>query len=1825
MIEHWRKIEGGSPLSMTKHVISCLMFFLLLNGIHGLANDLRLITNFGNQASPETHSEPRNFYAYNGLVYFEATVEKNGIWVTDGTEAGTHLFIDDVEFNPVGLLNGNLLFNNLSITNGTHSGTNILAKQSAVEESVQLTSSIVYRNSEGLFRTDGSVEGTILLKDANVTDIICSYSGWVYFTVSEGNGFYVWKTDGTVEGTEKYPALFSGTVRMSEALPNGLFFQNSSFLNSLDYDFSSHEQIYEDLYFPIVFDYIRLGDEVLFQAAGQDLGVELWKSDGTATGTQLVKDITAGGSGSFFSSMVNLGSHVLFIAGSNKKYLWKTDGTEQGTQQVHSTGWYTYSFPVGYTETSVLFLARTSETGLELWVTDGTDSGTFLFFESVSGSDSKNFSNFTKTSNGHYFSLGGNQLWFTDATTDGTHLVKEVHSEPDLYPLSDFYMQDDSLYFRGYDPVNGFEPWISDGTSDGTVLLKDIQSTGNKSSGFLGNETLKGYLYSIYKGNDDFLFETGGSPETNSLSGQYFSLSEVVVSDEAVFLTGVNWSQNEEVAVYQPANNSYTTLFEFGSSSENTHFFPTSSGVYFFHEGGNRPRLYFTDGTIEGTFEHSDLHPSCDSVAPFLGDLLFVEIESDLYAIAPSLNSWQILSSNVLPQLYQCGNHVFFNKEHEYMGIEPCFTDGTVEGTRSLIDLTPGFESSDCSLFTAWKDEVYFVNHGKELWKTDLSEEGTVMITHIDRSTVDRSIEKIVAADNQLFLFIKNQQEDLELWVCKGSETSTYKLSDLGLEWLEEIETIAYGSELYFTDYSFETGRELWSSDGTVAGTRVRFDVEPGPASSFPQKLIAAGNHLYFTAYTREYGRQWWSFCETPDSRINAPERICTGGTDYQAHVDQLGPMGNYVWTISEGTITQGQGTAEIAFSPDGLMDVTLNVEMATGDGCDSQGSQVIAVDDGPLALLDTIQGPDRVCSFEEGVQYAVTPVQNVLEYQWTVPYGAQIVSGQGSAQIVVHFGESEGSVEVAAVNGCGVGAPVTLQVSFYTPPIAAEAGPDQEVCGNSTELNATSIPGITGYWELVSGVGGTIQDIYNPNSEFSGLETELYHLRWVLDHSPCPNSSDDVYITFYPVPSSDVDAGEDIEICENGTYLNAVPPVYGTGMWSCEDASLYIRDPYAPNSYVSGDYESRYTLRWTVYSGTCDPVWDEVILKIYSQPVKVFAGPDWFILDGDSVQLEGRYYPDGYYLWSVESGPSLVSTQFADQTDPETLFTPEGGPGYYKLSLNRSVGNCGSAEASCWVKSGSAYDTPIMITNCSSDPDSQLNTNSFVFKDYLYFFSETDMMRCRGTAETVELFVPNLKRSSSVYVIDQNRVFFVADGKVGESWTGSELWVTDGTPEGTRLVKDIASGSDGSQIGEMILMNDIVYFTTERYDGNKLWRSDGTSIGTYRLVPSNFGLRDFKNLTVMNNTLFFAAADYSHGVELWKSDGTYEGTVLVKDIYPGQNGGLKTNIAPLPFQSHLFFLAYEPDSGLAIWKTDGTSEGTHFVVDVGVSKGFYSSNECLYFSYEEYGLHDYQQLYRSDGSSEGTVELPNVKLYRNSDMFYFNQSLVFCGDYNGQAGLYRLSNDSVEPVLLYNTSWGLSDFQTIGSQFLFEYWKDNESKSELFLSDGTPEGTGLLVDMTPQPQVNTFFDSFSEYAGNLVFQATTRTRSNELWRICTKPDLTMESPEYLCNETQEFQISVPDAGYGALYAWDVDGAEILSGEGTNSLMLRSNGADSVDVHIYVEVLGSCSNQASVQIEYRDIHLEAWFDPESYLPDIDADQNGTINVLDYVLHLGNCL
>lgn len=170
----------------------------------------------------------------------------------------------------------------------------------------------------------------------------------------------------------------------------------------------------------------------------------------------------------------------------------------------------------------------------------------------------------------------------------------------------------------------------------------------------------------------------------------------------------------------------------------------------------------------------------------------------------------------------------------------------------------------------------------------------------------------------------------------------------------------------------------------------------------------------------------------------------------------------------------------------------------------------------------------------------------------------------------------------------------------------------------------------------------------------------------------------------------------------------------------------------------------------------------------------------------------------------------------------------------------------------------------------------------------------------------------------------------------------GLEMWRSDGTPNGTKMVSRLGYNASGSKPGQYTILGNLVMFTVDfnALGGAGLWKTDGTSNGTVRVRQffQNTASGGYlpattpQSLLAMNGLLFFQASD-NYGWELWRSDGTTNGTFLLKDIMPGVNSSEISGMTE--FNNELYFTADDGAHGRELWKSDGTSTGTQLIEDL--------------------------------------------------------------------------------------------------------------------------------------------------------------------------------------------------------------------------------------------------------------------------------------------------
>jgi ELWxxDGT repeat protein len=318
-------------------------------------------------------------------------------------------------------------------------------------------------SGEELWKSDGTATGTVMLKDINGGDSssphhLTAVGNTLYFIANDGtNGEELWKSDGTTNGTVMVKDIKSGS--------------GDGFTESLFHSY----------------DLTAVGNTIYFRADDGTNGEELWKSDGTAAGTEMVNDINSGSGSSIPAYLTAIGNTLYFRAddGTNGHELWKSDGTASGTVMVKDINGGTGNIPYHLTAVgnTLYFSADDSTNGSELWKSDGTAAGTVMVKDINSGSGTSFPYDLTAVGNILYFqaddSTNGYELWKSDGTAAGTVMVKDIGSGNSR--ISTLTAVGNTLYFSADDGHNGSELWKSDGTAAGTVMVKNVNE-GSRSS-----------------------------------------------------------------------------------------------------------------------------------------------------------------------------------------------------------------------------------------------------------------------------------------------------------------------------------------------------------------------------------------------------------------------------------------------------------------------------------------------------------------------------------------------------------------------------------------------------------------------------------------------------------------------------------------------------------------------------------------------------------------------------------------------------------------------------------------------------------------------------------------------------------------------------------------------------------------------------------------------------------------------------------------------------------------------------------------------------------------------------------------------------------------------------------------------------------------------------------------------------------------------------------------------------------------------------------------------------------------------------------------------
>lgn len=1019
-------------------------------------------------------------------------------------------------------------------------------------------------------------------------------------------------------------------------------------------------------------------------------------------------------------------------------------------------------------------------------------------------------------------------------------------------------------------------------------------------------------------------------------------------------------------------------------------------------------------------------------------------------------------------QLTKVGNVIFFKSESTEYGSELWRSDGTEAGTYLVKDIAPGPSNSNIKEMINVNGTLFFVaDDGSQLnglWKSDGTEAGTVLVKYLDSNYLEGLIEV-----NGVLYF----SYGIELWRSDGTESGTWPLCS---EYYTPTPTCAGSFDslanidgtLFFRARSnvLFNALELWKSDGTIEGTVQVKDIYPGDCgsdfcSSAPEEITELNGVAYFVAKNDQYGFALWRSDGTEQGTylVKDVDPINNDVNSYGTSITELTHVGEYIYFSVEGaTLWRTDGTAlgTIPLAAFGGHVRTLTnaagklwfvahddihgIEPWVSDGTVAGTYLVKDINNTPEWNPEKTKSsyPDWFFSIDETVFFPAETVSPVGVRSWDL--WASDGTEAGTIQL-------DPALDPATSNSFGTRDPTSIGTKLF-------------FVNRSTGNSDSSRTGLWTY-DIPTEYAKMVKDINTATGGISigrsiALNNKMYFAGLEYGWSTGPYS-------FYFWQTDGTNEGT--KLIESSVYNEA-----GILLKGGIDKFLKFKNQLLLVVELQDDQRNFQTFLFTYNEKTSQT---ELLMRI----------PDAYDLDEIVVINDLIYYKESFteHAWGPDE--------------------PISGQG---VSIMRSDG---SEEGTISLYS--------RLTWWQDAPDSPKNyTSCYRENDYGVPQSHTDFTKLN------------------------NHVFFnFCDGV-----NGFELWRSDGTPEGTLMVKDIAPTGVDSYGRELV----------------------------YSADP-----RDFMPI---NDTLYFSANTPEHGLEVWRSDGTANGTHLLKDIWPG------TFFDPSCW-------CERPNSSIPWYLTEVNGE-LYFQADNG--------DDYYYLS----------RLWKSDGTEQGTINLkpPGSRLYNIRYLQEYNGDLIFNGsdvkrsypESTLDSGLWKTTgaDSSSLSLLSYNASnpRGISPyddpfkpwkFLEVAGSLLFSATTDAEG-SELWVTDGSVQGTRLLADINPGTNFSGIRHAHN-LNGVVVFEADDGFHGSELYAMKTYWDIEIDikpgSSDNCINFNEHGVIPVVIYGSLEVNVLDID-PDSLTMQGLAIKMAGKSGKYSVD--------------------YRDVNQDGYTDIFAHFEDSDG-------------------
>ncbi len=449
----------------------------------------------------------------------------------------------------------------------------------------------------------------------------------------------------------------------------------------------------------------------------------------------------------------------------------------------------------------------------------------------------------------------------------------------------------------------------------------------------------------------------------------------------------------------------------------------------------------------------------------------------------------------------------------------------------------------------------------------------------------------------------------------------------------------------------------------------------------------------------------------------------------------------------------------------------------------------------------------------------------------------------------------------------------------------------------------------------------------------------------------------------------------------------------------------------------------------------------------------------------------------EGRELWKTDgtaAGTVLVEdiNPGTASSDPEIMIS-RGGKLFFAAThptSGRELWKSEGTAATTSLYKNFAFDFFFNGTFFPSSGFPVFLTNSDFNFSYIYIYAQPnlfskDLYKITASSTTLDIsFVKTIKgtpqgKESSVNVFFDDDILF--SGFDDEN--SQELWKSDGTENGTTLLKNIYEEPAGSypNIGGAVNLNgNLIFSANNGINGREIFKSDGTTVNTTLLKDCYSGENGSspKELTKIGNYVYFSALggprpDWWGGYELWRTDGTTNGTAFIKDVNQSHISSEPRNFKD--YNNEVYFVATEGSGANSIYKTNGTVGNATYITNVSdddyeILNGFLIFKRYLNAT----SLMEVWSRNLTSGT-ETKVFTPTNTGTNNVSILHNGGSYVI---FSADSKLYTYEGSTVKEIL---NSATVNNFVSIGNRTYFVFNKN------IYKTEGTTLSTSAVTNFS--------------------------------------------------------------------------------------------------------------------------------------------------------------